>query len=271
MTDLINENRFRSLNVIEAEEIPDLYEVQMKKKSHIMDLPVHAGFFVYAYAKMRMLSFYYDLVDKYVDRSNYQYCQMDTDSAYIALAGRSLDDLVRPELRQQYFEEYDQWFLTEACEKHMPMCRRAQLAGIQWKVYYGCKDCVNKYMYTKRTPGLFKLEYAGDGMIALCSKTYFTSNLFEDTEYSDNVRRGLGYTGCVKTATKGLNKAQNKLNKNTFLNVLTSKTAGSGTNHGFRLMKNSIYTYTQQRSALSYLYTKRHVCDDGVSTKPLLI
>ena len=32
-----------------------------------------------------MLLFYYDLVDKFVDRSNYEYCQMDTDSAYIAL------------------------------------------------------------------------------------------------------------------------------------------------------------------------------------------
>jgi G:T-mismatch repair DNA endonuclease (very short patch repair protein) len=133
VTDLINESRFRALNVIEADEIPDLYEVKMKKKSHTMDLPVHIGFFVYSYAKLRMLQLYYDLVDKYVDRSDYEYCQMDTDSAYIALAGRSLDDLVRPELRQQYFAEYDKWFLTEACEKHMPLCRRAQLAGIQWQ------------------------------------------------------------------------------------------------------------------------------------------
>ena len=36
-----------------------------------------------------------------------------------------------------------------------------QLAGIQWPVYRGCPDCVKKQMYTKRTPGLFKLEYYG--------------------------------------------------------------------------------------------------------------
>jgi G:T-mismatch repair DNA endonuclease (very short patch repair protein) len=270
VSELINENRFKSLNVIEAEEIPDLYEVAMKKKQHIMDLPVHIGFFVYSYAKMRMLQFYYDLVDKFVDRSKYEYCQMDTDSAYIALASSSLDDLVKPELRQQYFDEYDKWFLTEACDKHMPQCRRAQLAGIQWPAYRGCKDCVNKQMYTKRTPGLFKLEYSGDGIIALCSKTYFTSNLFEDSESSEDDRRGLGY-GSIKTATKALNKTQNKMTKEKFLNVLKSKTAGSGTNRGFRVMNNSIYTYTQQRSALSYFYTKRWVMDDGVSTQPLSI
>ena len=270
MTDLINESRFRSLNVIKAEEIPDLYEVKMRKKSHSMDLPVHIGFFVYSYAKLKMLQFYYDLVDKFVDRSNFEYCQMDTDSAYIALAGRSLDDLVRPELRQQYFAEYNQWFLTEACDKHMPLCNRAQLAGIQWPAYRGCAECVKKQMYTKRTPGLFKLEYAGEGIVALCSKTYFTSNSFEDTAYSEDVRHGLGYGG-VKTATKGLNKTQNRMTKEKFLQVLTSKTAGSGTNRGFRVMKNCIYTYTQQRSALSYMYGKRLVMDDGVSTKPLLL
>ena len=44
-----------------------------------------------------MLQFYYDFIDRYVDRSLFQYCEMDTDSAYIALAGESIDDLVRPE------------------------------------------------------------------------------------------------------------------------------------------------------------------------------
>jgi hypothetical protein len=136
--------------------------------------------------------------------------------------------------------------------------------------YRGCPECVKAHNYTKRTPGLFKLEYSGDGIIALCSKTYFTSNLFEDSIYSENDRRGLGYGG-IKTATKALNKSQNKMTKEKFLNVLKTKTAGDGTNRGFRVMHNAVYTYTQQRSALSYFYTKRWVMDDGVSTQPLSI
>ena len=31
-------------------------------------LPLHIGFFVYQYAKLRMLQFYYDFVDRYVER-----------------------------------------------------------------------------------------------------------------------------------------------------------------------------------------------------------
>ena len=47
-----------------------------------------------------------------------------------------------------------------------------RLAGIQWSAYRGCPDCVKKQMYTKRTPGLFKLEYYGDGIVCLCAKLF---------------------------------------------------------------------------------------------------
>ena len=46
---------------------------------------------------LRMLQCYYDFVDRYVERPLYQYCEMDTDSAYIALGGNCLDDLVSEE------------------------------------------------------------------------------------------------------------------------------------------------------------------------------
>ena len=43
----------------------------MTKKSIKHDLPIHLGLFVYQYAKLRMLSFYYDVIDRFVDRSDY--------------------------------------------------------------------------------------------------------------------------------------------------------------------------------------------------------
>ena len=52
---------------------------------------MHIGFFVYQYAKLRMLQFYYDFMDKYLDRSEFQYCDgMDTDSAHIVIVGRAV-------------------------------------------------------------------------------------------------------------------------------------------------------------------------------------
>ena len=41
-------------------------------------------------------------MDKYLDRSNFEYCEMDTGSAYIAIAGQSVESLVKPELRGEH-------------------------------------------------------------------------------------------------------------------------------------------------------------------------
>ena len=57
---LINNKRFRQLDVV-AE---DAYEVTSNKARVTYDLPHHIGFFVYQYAKLRMLEFYYDFVDR---------------------------------------------------------------------------------------------------------------------------------------------------------------------------------------------------------------
>ena len=58
----ISNKRFRQLDVV----TDDAYEVTSSKARVTYDLPHHIGFFVYQYAKLRMLEFYYDFVDRYV-------------------------------------------------------------------------------------------------------------------------------------------------------------------------------------------------------------
>ena len=43
------------------------------------------GFSILQLAKLRMLQFYYDCINRFVDQKNFQYVEMDTDSAYMAL------------------------------------------------------------------------------------------------------------------------------------------------------------------------------------------
>ena len=59
---LVGNKRFRQLDVV----TDDAYEVTSSKARVTYDLPLHIGFFVYQYAKLRMLEFYYDFVDRYV-------------------------------------------------------------------------------------------------------------------------------------------------------------------------------------------------------------
>jgi hypothetical protein len=112
------------------------------------------GFFVYQYAKLRMLQFYYVFLDKYIDRSDFEFCEMDTDSAYIAISCESIKELIKLEMRDEYESDKCNWFPRT--------------------------DTVEHAKYGKRTPGLFKVEWEGDGIVSLCSKTYYCFGGEED-------------------------------------------------------------------------------------------
>ena len=241
----INNKRFRQLDVVTE----DAYEVTSNKVRVTYDLPLHIGFFVYQYAKLRMLEFYYDFIDRYVDRSLFQYCEMDTDSAYIALAGDTIDDLVTSEHREHYFRNRSQWLPAECCDDHEEEYVCARIAGRSWTASESC--CIARKAFDKRTPGLFKVEWRGNGFIGLCSKTYYC------------------FGASDKCTTKGLNKRQNTIDKDAFLSVLTNRRSGSGVNRGFRVRDSSVMTYIQERAALTYFYPKRKVLEDGLTTAPL--
>jgi hypothetical protein len=72
----------------------------MSKKTIRLDLPMQIGCFVYQYAKLRMLEFYYVFfMEVFVDRSDVQYCSMDTDSAYMALSATSLAEVITSDMQ----------------------------------------------------------------------------------------------------------------------------------------------------------------------------
>ena len=50
-----------------------------------------------------MLEFYYDFLDKYVDRKDFELIQMDTDSMYMALSDDCIDNVVKAEMKHEYF------------------------------------------------------------------------------------------------------------------------------------------------------------------------
>ena len=72
---------------------------------------------------------------------------MDTDSAYIAISGESVEALVRSELREVFEQEKHQWFPRTDTPEHKA--------------------------FDKRTLGLFKEEWSREDIIGLCSKTYY--------------------------------------------------------------------------------------------------
>ena len=59
-----------------------LLQVTSKKKRINHNLPVQIGFFVYSYAKLRMLEFFYDVIDRFISRDDYNLLEMDTGKRY---------------------------------------------------------------------------------------------------------------------------------------------------------------------------------------------
>ena len=185
---------------------------------------------------------------RYFDRRDFEYVEMDTDSAYMALSG-PLETLVKLDKKTEFYEEYEQWFPRPFCPQH----KQEFLNRNVWsKKHEERACCAATRRHDCRTPGLFKTEFAGDGIVALNSKTYCC------WRESDN---------AFKYSSKGLSKSTNSLNKESFLDVLYNRESMTGTNKGFRLCNNQMYTYTQKRKALSWQYAKRQLLADGVSTR----
>ena len=82
---------FRSPFFDDLEEIGDTYEVCLKKRQIKITRPYQCGISVYQLAKLRMLEFYYDFLDKFIDRRDFELLQMDTDSFYFAMAANDLE------------------------------------------------------------------------------------------------------------------------------------------------------------------------------------
>ena len=55
----------------------------MQKKSIKFDLPIQLGFFVYGYAKLKMLQFKYDVIDRFISRDDYCLLEMDTGETFM--------------------------------------------------------------------------------------------------------------------------------------------------------------------------------------------
>ena len=92
---------FRSPFFDDLEEISNgAFEVSQRKRRVTITRPYQCGIAVYQLAKLRMLEFYYDFLNKFCDRRDFELIQMDTDSFYMALSAEDFDDIIKPEMKE---------------------------------------------------------------------------------------------------------------------------------------------------------------------------
>ena len=179
--------------------------------------------------KLRMLEFYYDFLDKYYSRQDFELCYMDTDSFYLAMSGDSLDHVFTPEMKQAY----------EADKKN-------QLATDK---------------FSEGTPGSFKPEFVGTRGIWLTAKCYLVQNgALSEKKYSCK---------GVSKKHNDLFFQRYKDVLDVFLKTrksieLEEKDIDKAKNVGFRVYDQSVVTHEQNKLGLSGYYDKRYLLADGI-------
>lgn len=217
----INKPTFRALD-----EIDDWYEIDSCKDRIKLNNPLQVGVAVYNWAKLRMLSFYYDVLDKFYDRHDFQMIEMDTDSNYLGISAKSWDEMpMKPGMQTEFERIRLDWFMDTSTPE--------------------------RTAYTRRTPGLFKVEYEGDCMVALAPKVYRVDD---------------------KLSCKGTQKSRNqdRIVMDSYKNALCGNIIKVN-NAGFRLKNGRMNTYNQTKNGLTPYYTKRRVRADGVTCDPILV
>ena len=182
-------------------EINDTYEIVKRKRLIKIDRPYQCGIAVYQLAKLRMLEFYYDFLDKYIDRKDFELIQMDTDSMYMAISAENLDDIIKQEMRKEYFNGGKEKFLSTS-------------------------------KYHDKTPGLFKKEFDGIRMIALSSKCYYAEDEKGKAKYSakgtihrQNEINWNGYWAALKGANDMAQNTGFRVNDNQIVTYTQNKKA----------------------------------------------
>ena len=128
----------------DLEEIDEAYEIKELKRTVMIKRSYQCCIAVYQLAKLRMLEFYYDFLDKYFSRQDFQLCYMDTDSFHLAISGDYLDKIAKPEMKQVCEADKKNWLATDK--------------------------------FSERTPGLFKPEFVGTRGVWLTAKCYLVQN-----------------------------------------------------------------------------------------------
>ena len=128
----------------DLEEIGGAYEIKELERTVMIKRTYQCGIAVYQLAKLRMLEFYYDFLDKYFSRQDFELCYMDADSLYLATRDDSLDEIVKPEMKQANEADKKNWLATDK--------------------------------FRERTPGLFQTEVVGTRGVWLTAKCYLVQN-----------------------------------------------------------------------------------------------
>ena len=247
---------------------PRLAEVDHEHNKVQHDIPTQLGYTILQGGKLRMLQFYYDCLDYFLDREDFQLVEVDTDSQYLALS-----------------EPIDRERIDKDLSYHplMSMVKPELVDEFKAMLYNHCKDdwepndyvhffprqcCEEHNKLDQKRPGLFKTEVWGTEITCACSKTYSVITCDPDPTHPSGFKEKISSKGIQARALKDVLKEANK----SFGDLILQAQQGQPTqvtNMGFKTSdKEGIRTYKQRKNAINTRYMKRRKYANN--TKPIM-
>ena len=247
---------------------PHLAEVDHEHNKVQHDIPTQLGYTILQGGKLRMLQFYYDCLDYFLDREDFQLVEVDTDSQYLALS-----------------EPIDRERIDKDLSYHplMSMVKPELIDEFKAMLYNHCKDdwepndyvhffprqcCEEHNKLDQKRPGLFKTEVWGTEITCACSKTYSVITCDPDPTHPSGFKEKISSKGIQARALKDVLKEANK----SFGDLILQAQQGQPTqvtNMGFKTSdREGIRTYKQRKNAINTRYMKRRKYANN--TKPIM-
>ena len=147
-----------------------------------------------------MLGFYYDCLNRYLNKNSFELTQSDTDSIYMAINQPDVDLCIS----EKYENRYQNEIFNSCSDKFSPP-------------WFPRRCCLHHIVLDRRRVGIFKKEFEGCQMISLCSKSHIIHNS----------------EGKQKISWKVISKKQLVDHMNKCQQTLNEKVINSSTNVGF--------------------------------------
>ena len=234
--------------------------------------PIMLSIGVYQMSKLRMLQFIYHL-GTHCD--GIMPMEGDTDSFYMALPAKTLDECVMPEMRDSWEYQKSKFFPPQGAHEYTKV------------EFMGEQHAISEKDYFNYERGLFKVEAKftekGSTGICLAAKCYRFCNPKGKVKMS--------HKGCQTSAINRINPLplrvqmlaarekrdeeeeaiiQKAIEEKNRMVVLEWKKCLEGNslfceNRGIRCIEGRLTTYSQLKKACDYYYDKHIVADDGIT------
>lgn len=232
---LISQRTFLSGEVIKTDNGKhDIYIIKRSPSSVKMDMPAQLAFTVFMESKRLMLAFVYKFLQPCLGLGNYRLLYMDTDCEIVAFTGKTIEDSVLPEQRDNFNRLKRDFLVPRVCDAIVDVDNYI-------KKYLKCPmDYEFNYEFPDDLMTRSLFEYFGhDGKFSIYREAVY---LMTDEELTrKNVMKKLGISFLnYMSREPGLFKLEFEGTKGTFLSAKSYHMSNFRTGNKKAVMKNGV-------------------------------